>query len=250
LEETTANILDFVLMIVSLLSFLLMLVINIVFGRYFHFLCLALFLVPPPFFYFLWRHIRYYELRKTKRIVIRTIGIVLSAALLLFSSGKMLSDETFVPVKDPGDYQHMLRLYDYPTNTQMAHFPKKIPADAKDVKFYELPGFLQGGDNFVLKYRTTSAEIANMISEYEGKAKAVVDMSEYNSDQSDLGNGICMPELTSDMTGYGSGGLPDDFRVFILETDSDGTSWNNHGTTSGFAVSTQRNEIVYWYEVW
>lgn len=230
---------DLVLALIFFVVFLIMLLSNFIFYSYIHFAALALFLVPPGVFYLIWIYQGKREQSKIKKIVIRTISIVVSVVLILVNFAVMYLNDLVNPVSDPIYYQRILRAYDYPQNECVAHFPKAIPVDAKNVKLYEI-----AGEDFLLKYDTTPDDINRIVAKYEGKAKFII--SKYSSEPN---SDIYYPAFYEEITGDGSQQLPDDFQLFFLDNQpgSDGEAWN-HGSSSGIAISTQRCEVIYWYE--
>lgn len=234
---------DSVMAMIFLVVFLVMLLINFIYYRYIHCFNLALFLLPTGFFYFLHRYLHKRSSRKAHRVVIRTISIIVSVIFVFINFAAMYLNDLINPVSDPIYYQHLMQMYDYGGDEWTDHFPKIVPVGAKNVKFFD------GGSDFLLKYDTTSADIKRIISEYEGKAKVVIEMDKYNSGQYVPAQDIFFPAFYSEITGDDTQGLPDDFHLLILNNrpGSDGEAWN-HGSSSGIAVSIQRCEVIYWYE--
>ncbi|MHC4335790.1 MAG: hypothetical protein ACYSUP_07500 [Planctomycetota bacterium] len=134
----------------------------------------------------------------------------------------------------------------------IGHFPDKIPADANDVRFSYLPGFLQGGAWFQVKMTLPEDRINQLFEEF-GSKKIKSFQGGGWSDHANSEGGIPTPSFRTGESDsrHSSGdfvaeGFPKDFVVIVL-----GTSGNwNHGTSHGVAISKPKNEIVYWAEDW
>lgn len=57
---------------------------------------------------------------------------------------------------DIGKYERVLKLTHYPNNPLTKYFPGKIPSNTKNIVFSYNPAFLQGGENFDLKFEMDS----------------------------------------------------------------------------------------------
>lgn len=121
--------------------------LNLFWLRRFQMLSLCLFAIPAVL---LWLNIR----GKVK------IGAVVLALLLIPipSAMLMLGREVFQPVREPVLYRRVLRLYNYPENERIAHFPAEIPAGKTQVQFREWPAFMQAGGYICLCYEAGAEE--------------------------------------------------------------------------------------------
>jgi hypothetical protein len=169
-------------------------------------------------------------------------GALLTLAALVFVYfangvvGYIVASTT--PIFDVNQYETIVQSYD-PKLTQ--HFPPQIPGNATEVKFYYEPAFLQGGSYLQLRCKLPAGEIAALLDRYLPIAKEVRSGNE-------TGFNAAIP-LTSF---YGETQLPEDFRILILGGEPYKTNpvdWN-HGYTYGLAISTQRQEVIYYADYW
>ncbi len=129
--------------------------------------------------------------------------------------------------------------------------PAVVPFDAEAVAFVHTPGFLQGGDDLMLRVRLPAPRVAKMIAELEQSGRTEV------KDFAPVFTPRCYPKwnLTKDdvkKRPYESiTELPSDFRVFLFHTDLKDIEKNwNHNFLALTAVSVERREVVYYVENW
>jgi hypothetical protein len=132
----------------------------------------------------------------------------------------------------------------------LAQFPETIPVYAKKPRMSFYPGFLQGGAHFQIRYGLPPDEIRSLHGAF-AKDKTKSFFGGDCNDHMNQSNG--MP-TTSFYTGpEGHGKFPKDYEIMIfdavLTNRPPGFYWN-HGRSHGVAISTSRNEIVYWAEAW
>ncbi|BCZ46516.1 hypothetical protein psyc5s11_25830 [Clostridium gelidum] len=150
--------------------------------------------------------------------------------------------ESTTVTTDIGKYERVLKLTGYPNNQLIKYFPDKIPVSTKNVVFSYCPAFLQGGENFNLKFETDSDSINNYSDEFSKKAKWIGKWSDNKTEN----NGIMIG--TFGMIDYGV--LPEDFTMYLFDSKPYHPNDWNHGFLSVFAVSKQRNEIIFHSEQW
>lgn len=176
------------------------------------------------------------------------LSIVLSILFcMLFAANFfyiIISDMT-TSVHNPNQYQKIMRLYDR-NHESLAFFPKEIPQNVKNVRFYEIPQFLQGGSKILLMYQTSDAEIQRYEKQFSEKAKCI-----YQGEKQISGDPnadvwkfcVCEDEI-------GVHGLSNDFKCYILDSKSTKPYDWNHGYTYGVAISEEKSQILFYREVW
>lgn len=169
-------------------------------------------------------------------------GVLLTLAAIVFAYftngivGYIVASTT--PIFDVNQYEAIVQSYG-PKLTP--HFPPHIPSDATGVKFYYEPAFLQGGSYLQLRCRLPADEIAALLEQYLPIAKEV-----RSSNEMAVNNDIPLTSF------YGEMQLAGDFRILILGGEPYKTNpvdWN-HGYTYGLAISTQRQEVIYYADYW
>lgn len=155
----------------------------------------------------------------------------------------MAFQEATTVTNDIDRYERVLKLTGYPNNELIKNFPNKIPENAKSIEFSYCPAFLQGGENFDLKFEADSDSINNYSDEFLKKAKWIGKWS----DNKTKNNGIISG--TFDVLDY-HGDLPEDFTMYLFDSKSYQPNDWNHGYLSVVAISKQRNEIIFHSEQW
>jgi hypothetical protein len=131
---------------------------------------------------------------------------------------------------------------------QVKHFPKGIPADAKDVRIAYSPGFSQGGSFFQIRLKQSPEKIKQLLSQYKSVAKHEYKGGNTN-DHANLPNGV---PTTFFYTSDAEESFPPSYEVLVLNAQdrgSPGFKWN-HGDSYGVAIDSSASEIVYWAEQW
>jgi len=125
----------------------------------------------------------------------------------------------------------------------LAHFPRKIPADARNVHMYYNPGPLQAATILQLRYTTTPKQIAILTARFTPKAVQI--MTGGDDDLFTMKPSFFTEDNVKDSHDTGLGSFPSDFQILVLYRDQAQTA---DPTYSGVAISKKRNEIVYWME--
>ena len=154
----------------------------------------------------------------------------------------MAIQEATTVTTDIGKYERVLKLAGYPNNQLIKYFPNKIPGSAKNIVFSYCPAFLQGGENFDLKFETDSESINNYSDKFSKKAKWVGKWSDNKTENNRIMTG------TFGMIDYDV--LPEDFTMYLFDSKPYHPNDWNHGYLSVVAVSKQRNEIIFHSEQW
>ncbi len=170
-------------------------------------------------------------------ILIFLLGFASFFALIFLSV-----DAATTLTTDIGKYERVLNLKGYPKNSLIKYFPYKIPDNAKNVVFRYNPPFLQGGENFGLKFEADLDSIKSYIDEFSQKAKWVGKASNTEIKK----NGIS----SSAFNALGYMNLPEDFTIYLIDSKPYKPDNWNHGELTLVAVSKQRNEIIFHAEDW
>ena len=132
----------------------------------------------------------------------------------------------------------------------VAHFPMDIPRNARRAKLSFYPGFLQGGSHFQIRYQLPSPEIIALYEKYS-RLKTQSYFGGNGNDHMNQSNGMPTTSFYTGSEKYGR--FPNDYEIMIfdavLTNRPPGFYWN-HGQSHGVAISTSRNDIVYWAESW
>lgn len=174
--------------------------------------------------------------------VITGILIAVLSFATLFAFVFIAFDAATTTTTDIGKYERVLSLTGYPNNDLIKYFPDKIPENSKDTVFSYNPAFMQGGENFDLKYKMDSGSIKSYINEFSKKAKWIGKSSDSEAEKS----GIILGAFTF----FDDANLPDDFTIYLIASKPYHPDDWNHGKVSLVAISKQRNEILFHAEDW
>jgi hypothetical protein len=172
------------------------------------------------------------------------IAIVFSGFVTFCNIGASLWLDITIPDNDPGCYESILERYHYPKTEWISHFPAKIPVKMANVHFFHLQRFLQGAMILQLRYGLPADEIKLLLEKSLARAKQVQD-GQYKSYNTMGPNGIPSTYLCVGP----EEDWPEDFKVIVLDAEDYTGNWN-HGFSYGVAISTKRNEVVYWATDW
>lgn len=131
----------------------------------------------------------------------------------------------------------------------VSHFPATFSTNSQSVRFAAFPGFLQGGSYIQLALKLPAVEIQAIEQQLKQSAKHTYVgggfFDHYNRDQRNN-----VPTTTFRTSGSpGVSEFPPHFTVYVHSALDGGGAWN-HGKTSGTAISTKTNEVVYWADSW
>lgn len=151
-------------------------------------------------------------------------------------------DAATTTITDVGSYQRVLRHTGYPDNALIRHFPEEIPKNAKDPAFRYHPAVLQGGEDFELRFDTDPASLRQYAGEFSTKAKWIGKSSDPDAEQ----NGIVDGEFEI----FPAGSLPENFTVYVFDSEPYRPNDWNHGKLSLAAVSGQKNQVLFYAQSW
>ena len=113
-----------------------------------------------------------------------------------------------------------------------------------NIVFRYNPAFLQGGENFELKFETDSYSIKNYINKFSKNAKWIGKSNDSKAEENGIFSGIF------GNLGLGYGDLPEDYTIYLINSKPYRPGDWNHGTLSLAAISEQKNEIIFYAEHW
>lgn len=208
--------------------------------------------------------------RKPQRFDVHAILVIVSllasgfVVLMCWSLEFLESGST--EITDVHRYTQILDDYSKSHPDLVSHFPKSIPADARNIHFSYLPHCLQQGAHVQLRYTLTQAGISEL-NEYFATKKTLsvrggdaevrvgeagvhkntpnMPTTEFYTSEAridELGKGLKSPSYESLI-------FPEDYEIMVLDPLVNNVDWN-HGQSHGVAISKKRSEIVYWMEAW
>jgi hypothetical protein len=187
---------------------------------------------------------------QAKKLILRIVFAILGIAFLA-----LIGCVTFVYFSMPhvthrlGKYPELLAAWD---QRLVGHFPTGIPADASLKKFSHYPGFLQGGAHIQLRLCLPPEHIRQLYTQFATQRTKSFFGGDSNRHMNEKEGMPTTYFATGDTDGRS---FPTDYEVMIFDPvlpESErppGFYWN-HGRSHGVAISTNRNEIIYWAESW
>jgi hypothetical protein len=159
---------------------------------------------------------------------------------------------TIAPVTNVERYEKILSDRWRSEEQLVRHFPRSIPADAQDVRFYFCPEFMQGGKAIQLCCRLPENSISALYDHFSQMKTKSFFGGEINKHMN-MKEG--MPTTAFYTSGSHTQEFPADYEIMIFdkvlkEEDRPPGHYWNHGQTHGVAISKKNNEIVYWAESW
>lgn len=183
-------------------------------------------------------------MKKSTILAAIVVLIFLAGVLLIQQWASTLASVFPATVTDISRYEEILN--SVPSSPLTQHFPRTIPANAKDVRIDYYPGFMMGGGDFQLRLTLPTNEIEKICAKYS-KIAAHCLASGQTGDQQDA------PPMPAFYTGNTKKPeFPDSFIVLVLLAESMGDEkypWD-HGQTCGLSVDRASCEVVYWAEWW
>lgn len=160
------------------------------------------------------------------------IGLAVVITYLLFFFWGMKKSNT--PATDQEKYEAVLTMWEEDKSEEyIRHFPRPIPRDAGNVRFYYIPNFLQRDAWIELHYQTGEEEIQELYEKY---------------DQLKTGTSATSADwwfrTLSEDESWQPRQMPKDFEVFTLHSNPDQAI--EHDPRWGVAISRESNTIIYW----
>jgi hypothetical protein len=161
-------------------------------------------------------------------------------------------DEALKPVIDSSRYAEIRSKFE--DSLLVKHFPIDIPADAKNVDLYYLPGFMQGGTFLQLRMQLSPEKIKTIETDFLKSAKRkYIPGAKNNSPIEEVSpTGMKVEYNYKSYTGGSNGGnFPSNYKLLVLEDTRGAPKYDwNHSDIYGVAIDPATSEVVYWLEDW
>jgi hypothetical protein len=195
---------------------------------------------------------------KTFRLVGKILlwlgGISIAAIMALVAWVMIDLNSSLETVTDVAQYSKILN-NPWKNSPLVQHFPKTIPAEAKNAKIHYVPGFLQGGSMLQLQMTLPPAKIAEIQAQlrkiaqrkYTPGAKDNSPIQETSAD----GQMSVTFEYRYYLGKSGDQNFPENYEILVLSDTRGAPTYNwNHSQMHGVAIDPTTSEIVYWAESW
>jgi len=133
----------------------------------------------------------------------------------------------------------------------VSFFPEDCSENVAERRFSYSPALMQGGEHIQLKVALSTEEINDLIDKYRNDSIAT-----YKGGNKNTHSAVdpFIPTTFYYTNDTDENTFPFSFETFVLyakscETKDCGFEWN-HGDTSGVAIDTQNNIVIYWAESW
>jgi hypothetical protein len=161
-------------------------------------------------------------------------------------------DEALKPVIDSSRYAEIRSKFE--DSLLVKHFPIDIPADAKNVDLYYLPGFMQGGTFLQLRMQLSPEKIKTIETDFlkSAKRKYIPGAKNNSPIEEDSPTGMKVEYNYKSYTGESNGGnFPSNYKLLVLEDTRGAPKYDwNHSDIYGVAIDPATSEVVYWLEDW
>lgn len=191
---------------------------------------------------------------KNNQLIIKIAIVVslLASGFFIYKSIFTLNDSTEA-VTNPAHYKEILSKFS-PSEENIKHFPKEIPADAKNTRLFYTPGLLQGAMIFQLRMNLPPDKIKSIEAEFLNSAKRkYIPGGKNNSpvqETSPKGVGIRY-EYKFHRDEDKEEDFPENYEILVLEDTRGAPKYDwNHSNLYGVAIDVANSEIVYWAEKW
>lgn len=240
----TSREVNSVFLIIFSLIFILNIIINTFYCFSFHYNNICISLIPVIIF-----ALFFLIFKRKNSIALITISSILAflfMVMVFFNFIVMAFNDGTTVITDIGSYNKVMRIYNYPSAKVVSHFPKTIPSYAKDISFFQIPQFLQGGDEIYLAYSVSNEEFNALTKEYKDKAKHIVSSK---GEIDSLGNKVYIPGGVYTTLNINLN-EKNDFSIFIIDSvPYEPGNWN-HGKSYGTAINKTTGFVLYWFENW
>jgi hypothetical protein len=195
---------------------------------------------------------------KTFRLVGKILlwlgGISFAVIMALVAWVMIDLNSSLETVTDVAQYSKILN-NPWKNSPLVQHFPKTIPAEAKNVKIHYVPGFLQGGSMLQLQMTLPPAKIAEIQAQLRKVAqrKYIPGAKDNSPTQETSADGQMSIAFEykyylgkSDVQNF-----PENYEILVLSDTRGAPTYNwNHSQMHGVAIDPTTSEIVYWAESW
>jgi hypothetical protein len=195
---------------------------------------------------------------KIFRIIGKTLlwlgGLLIAAIMALVAWVIVDLNSSLETVTDVNQYSKILN-NPWKDSPLVQHFPKTIPAEAKNVKIHYVPGFLQGGSMLQLQMTLPPAKIAEIQTQLRKVAqrKYIPGAKDNSPTQETSADG--QMSITFEYKYYlGKSDVqnfPENYEILVLSDTRGAPTYNwKHSQMHGVAIDPITSEIVYWAESW
>ena len=180
-------------------------------------------------------------------MVRKTASVLFLFSTIIISSCLNQNNSFVGEISDPKEYPAIMN--EVGNENSLSHFPPDIPKGSDFVRFHYQPNILQGGNVLQLRVRLSQEKVQFIRAKHIIDALQVIPQGEkqqYKKASSDF----CFPNFYTSDTNHRD--WPESYEILILGSESLGSEdfpWN-HGVCFGVSISTNKSEIIYWYEDW
>jgi hypothetical protein len=189
------------------------------------------------------------KIEKIIQIILITFSLAIAGLIYIISRD---FDEALKSVTDPSQYGKILA--EFNNSLTVKHFPIKIPPDAKNVRLYYLPGFLQGGTFLELRMKLAPDKIKSIEAEFlkQVKRKYIPGAKNNSPTEEDSPTGMKVEYNYKSYIGSLNGqNFPSNYKLLVLEDTRGAPKYDwNHSDVYGVAIDSSTSEVVYWLEDW
>jgi hypothetical protein len=193
---------------------------------------------------------------KVRKILATIVQVVLPISILAIGGYlylfNPLIDEELKPVTDSSHYVKVLAKFE--DSLTVKHFPLKIPADAKNVRLYYLPGFLQGATLLELRMKLPPEQLKIIEAEFlkQAKRKYIPGAKNNSPNEENSPTGVKVEYIYKSHIGSLNGeNFPSNYKLLVLEDTRGAPKYDwNHSDVYGVAIDPSTSEVVYWLEQW
>jgi hypothetical protein len=193
---------------------------------------------------------------KVRKILATIFQVVLPVSILAMGGCLYLLnrefDEALKPVTDAAQYEKILAKFE--DSLTVKHFPLGIPGDAKNVRLYYLPGFLQGATMLELRMKLPPEQIKIIEAKFltQAKRKYIPGSKNNSPKEENSPTGMKVEYIYKSHIGSLNGeNFPSNYKLLVLEDTRGAPKYNwKHSTVYGVAIDPSTPEVIYWLEQW
>lgn len=176
---------------------------------------------------------------RTPKLIGSGIVVAFILCVLFFKISASIEEVAhFLPTSDSRDYESTIAEN---RSLYTTHFPRNIPSNARESKFFYQPAVMQGAMRLQLRLVLSPEEIEKIRSDLRNQFVSHGFGNRRPNDSEDM-MPRWLPAAKSDNNELA------DYEIFIIKRTSE-EEWN-HPKLSGIAISRKFNEVLYWYEDW
>ncbi len=183
-----------------------------------------------------------YKFKKKRKVVsfLKNTSIVMTFFLVFY----LMCFAFFVTLLEVMNPTVNPKYYSYYINGSRLKkaFPTKIPKDVESVKFFYMPGILQGGTRHTLYYVDKNMTVSEFDKVYKDKAEWIGHIDEYIEKE-----GLLSSVFYYTPSEYNN---ENDYIIYLIEGHCDNSRYCNHGDYLIAAYNEKTNEVVFSSEVW